>query len=151
MTSPHDRFRINAPDVVSDNIEGETIGINLQTGNYYSLPGVASHVWSMIGQRFSAGAIVERLGAAYSGDDAADVERAVYGFLRDLLAEGLVVPDDGPAPAPCAMPEVVSPTGRFEPLRFERYTDMREFLLVDPIHDVDVTQWPEPGARQTKS
>jgi hypothetical protein len=30
---------------------------------------------------------------------------------------------------------------------FDRYTDMAELLLIDPVHDVDEAGWPQPLPR----
>ncbi len=32
--------------------------------------------------------------------------------------------------------------GAFAPPRLQRYTDMQDLLLLDPIHDVDEVGWP---------
>ena len=34
----------------------------------------------------------------------------------------------------------------FEPPRLERYTDMKDYFLLDPIHEVDSAGWPRPAA-----
>jgi hypothetical protein len=137
------RYRINSPGVVSDLIEGEIIGINLDTGDYYSLPGVASQIWTLVRHRMPVTRILERILARYEGD-AATIRGEVLGFLDRLADEGLIVPDATSAASDeTPMPE--EPAGRqsFVSPTIERYSDMREFLLVDPIHEVDVTQWPE--------
>jgi hypothetical protein len=33
-----------------------------------------------------------------------------------------------------------------EPPRLERYTDMKDYFLLDPIHEVDTAGWPRPAA-----
>ena len=44
---PGAQQRINAPHVVHETIDGETILIHLGTGAYYSLEGVGAHVWGL--------------------------------------------------------------------------------------------------------
>ena len=34
----------------------------------------------------------------------------------------------------------------FEAPRLERYTDMKDYFLLDPIHEVDTAGWPQPAA-----
>jgi hypothetical protein len=34
----------------------------------------------------------------------------------------------------------------FEPPRLERYNDMNDYFLLDPIHEVDTAGWPRPAA-----
>jgi len=147
MSKRLERFRINAPGVVADAIDGEIIGINLETGCYYSLPGTAGKIWTLVRRRLTVGRIVEALQRAYEGDAVA-IERDVVGFITVLLEEGLVVPDDGESSAAESI-EPGLPAGRspFVPPALEKYDDMREFLLVDPIHEVDVTDWPHVRRR----
>jgi hypothetical protein len=148
------RYRINSPGVVSDLIEGEIIGINLDTGDYYSLPGVASEIWTLVRRRVPVALIVEEVLARYDGDARA-IRDETLAFLARLAEEGLIVPDTSDAdPAPSGEPAPPGePAGRrpFAPPIFERYSDMREFLLVDPIHEVDVTEWPEVRPRPEPS
>lgn len=42
------QFRINAPTVISETIDGEAIIINLDTGAYYSLRETGAAVWQLI-------------------------------------------------------------------------------------------------------
>jgi hypothetical protein len=67
---------------------------------------------------------------------------SVQELLDQMLREGLIVPGAGPAPSPSS---VASPATKkaFEPPTLAVYTDMQELLLLDPIHDVDETGWPQ--------
>jgi hypothetical protein len=144
MTAPSGRFRFPS-SVVSDVIHNETIGINLETGDYFSLRGSASDIWILLRHRSSVGEIVETL-IERSGAGRAIVEPAVTAFVEQLTAEGLVVRDDGVENQRLAgSPEIARRP--FERPAIEKFTDMREFLLVDPIHEVDVTEWPHVRIR----
>ena len=37
MPDNYDRLKINEPNIVHENIDGETIILNLDTGNYYTI------------------------------------------------------------------------------------------------------------------
>jgi Coenzyme PQQ synthesis protein D (PqqD) len=147
MSPRGDRFRIKGPGVVSDVIDGETIGINLDTGDYYSLPGVASEIWEMVRRRLPVERIVQAIRDGYEGD-AAVIEAAVIQFIQRLSDAALVVRDEGEPPAVDDLePERPRKRRPFAPPALETYSDMREFLLVDPIHEVDVTEWPRVQRR----
>lgn len=141
-------FRIRRPQVVADEMEGEVIAINLDDGAYWSFRESASIVW----QRLLRGAarleqIVDELCAHYEGDRDA-IEAAASAFLVEIESEGLIQadgpPDEGEADAGLARPARRAPF--VEPV-FEKHTDMQEFLLVDPIHEVDVEDWPTRRTR----
>jgi len=58
------------------------------------------------------------------------------------VAESLLVPlASAPSPASTRKPSLLADAPFVLPV-LERYTDMQELLLIDPIHDVDETGWP---------
>ncbi len=78
------RFRINRPEVVHEAFDGEFVAIHFESGNYYSLVGVAADIWALIDAGASLDDVVQGISARYSGSDA-DIERAVRGFVAELL------------------------------------------------------------------
>jgi hypothetical protein len=136
--------RVNASHVVHETIDGETILIHLGTGSYYSIDGAGSELWTLVAAGATRGQILASAMVRYRGDPV-DVEVGVSRFLDQLLAEGLVVEDPAPAPATGArLPEGSVP---FAQPALHVYTDMQEFMLVDPLHDVDeVAGWPHAKA-----
>lgn len=61
-------------------------------------------------------------------------------FLGDLAAENLISAAEGSAPL--LAPSDDDGAAEFPAPRLERYTDMQDLLLLDPIHDVDERGWP---------
>jgi Coenzyme PQQ synthesis protein D (PqqD) len=125
--------RINTPAVNHQSIDGEVVAINLATGAYYSLRNLAAAIW----ERVEAGLLPEAILAEAVTVYGEEARPAVENFLRQLVDEGLLV--DGshaasiePAPLPAT----------FRPPLFEKFTDMQELLLLDPIHEVDEIGWP---------
>ena len=137
-------FRVNSPKVVHEVFETEVVIINLGTGTYYSVDGVAADIWTRIDGAMP-GEIVEGLTARYE-TSAGDIETAVTRFLDELQREGLIVPDQADTDEKerpgrtAAGPE--RPLPRFETPVLHKYSDMQDLLLLDPIHDVDDTGWP---------
>jgi hypothetical protein len=132
------RYRVNAPQVINEVIDGEAVVIHLGTGDYFSLRGSGAYVW----QALDAGAQTSAIVAAFTdaGLGASDqVEPAVLAIIDLLLAEALIVPDDegGPDPA-LGRPEGSS----FESPELEKFTDMQDLILLDPVHEVDERGWP---------
>lgn len=118
-------------------IEGEVIAIDLSTGSYYSMRGTASEIWSLLGSGVAPDAIVQRLQGR--GADEGTVATEVPAFIERLQEEHLIVPDEGPAAdAPAA--EEAPP---YETPELERFDDMQDLILLDPVHEVDATEgWP---------
>ena len=141
-------FRINGPQVIYENIEGEVVLINLQRGAYYSTDQVGAELWELIAAGRSVGVIQAAVKARWNGD-AARIEAAVTTFLSELLREELIVTEKsaGDGGADLA-PDAGSAGGQppFQPPVLNKYTDMKDMLLLDPIHDVEETGWPTPKA-----
>jgi hypothetical protein len=152
-------YAIDRANVVSDVIEGEAVIINLTTGTYYSLNETGSVLWGLlllgpVSVSSAAAVMVVR----YSGDTRA-IQDAVADSLARLRSEGLVIEtsDDPEIPS---TPESLAPqttlapqtsTGDVPPFvtpSLEIHTDMQDFLLVDPIHEVDDAG--RPAARRQR-
>jgi hypothetical protein len=126
--------------VVHETIDGETILIHLGNGSYYSPEGAGSEVWVLLAAGASADEVFEAATDRYVGDRR-EVEAGLSSLLAELLREGLLV--EGTAKT--AADSFSFPSGQvpFVVPVLQVYTDMQEFMLVDPLHDVDeVVGWP---------
>ncbi len=140
--NPADAYRINEPIVASQEIEGEAILIHFDTGCYYCANATGAVLIDLLRQGWPA----QALGAALAGRfDVAPplAAEAADRFIQELLREGLVVPADG---STIANP-VTEPAGDrlpFEAPGLQRFDDLQDLLMLDPIHDVDQAGWPVP-------
>lgn len=143
------RYRLNEPDVSHESFEDEVLVINLRNGNYYSLLGTAIPVWQFLAKGASASEASQALARSCQADSAT-VHAAVSGFVESLEKENLLV-RAGHAGPPAGLSSIPLPK-TFSPPKIDRYTDMQQLLLMDPIHEVDETGWPkarnpEPGGQ----
>jgi Coenzyme PQQ synthesis protein D (PqqD) len=123
--------------VVSETIDGEVVAIDLESGRYYSLEGPAARAWEAIQAGQDVEGIVDAVAAEASvGGDEARAD--VVAFLAELEAEGLLLDGNGDGPAPGSP----APGPGHVTLVLHRYTDMQDLIVLDPIHDVDETGWP---------
>ena len=53
-------FRINSPKVIHETIDGETVIVNLDSGNYYSLDDIGADIWDSIGKGVPVDHIIDR-------------------------------------------------------------------------------------------
>ncbi|MBV9310915.1 MAG: PqqD family protein [Solirubrobacterales bacterium] len=139
---------IYASNIVHETLDGETIVIHLESGNYYSLRGSGAEIWGLLEGADSVSAICAELARRYAcqeGEIQDSVERFVTAIEREgLIQHGNASPTNWPAE------EAAETRGPWEPPELERYGDMRDFLLVDPVHDVDDTGWPDRKAPKTE-
>jgi hypothetical protein len=114
-------YTINSQKAISETLEGETIIINLQNGSYYSVNNAGTAIWNAIKQNSSI-----------NTDD-----KSVSDFLDFLLEEGLVESSTLATTAPTIDQK------DFKDPKIEKYVDMQEMLLADPVHDVSEAGWPK--------
>jgi hypothetical protein len=135
-------FQVNLPKVVAEVFEDdEVVIVNLDSGNYYSLAGSGAVIWNALAAGRPLAEIEAALAARYTGDHET-LGQAVRALLDELLRENLIAPAGAGA---AAAPEAAAPGGTRSPFTapaLQRYTDMQDLLLLDPIHDVDETGWP---------
>jgi hypothetical protein len=137
-----DRYCINAPTVISEVIDGETIVLNFESGHYYSFNPTASAIWAQISAGSSVPAATESIARSFAGD-AATIRTEVASFVRRLEEEQLIrVATTNAAPASMSPAAPSDPAARFSSPDFEKFTDMEELLLLDPIHEVGDSGWP---------
>tara|TARA_R110000823_G_scaffold130015_12_gene257900 strand:+ start:11170 stop:11595 length:426 start_codon:yes stop_codon:yes gene_type:complete len=138
---PEETFCINEPGVISEVIEGEAIVLNFESGTYYSLNDSYLALWEGIARGVPAGDLPAHLAQRYPGtaaDFAGDVEHA----LRQLLDEQLIRAE--PRAAADVPPADVSNVAYAAPV-LQKFTDLQELLLLDPIHDLDEVGHPLGG------
>jgi hypothetical protein len=136
-------YKVNSPNVVHEVFDDEVVIINLDSGIYYAVSGIAAEIWTSIGEA-SADEIIGGL-ASRCGVAVPEVDALVRPFLDQLVGEGLIVPGErtgerGPRPDPAAVPS--ARVAVLETPVLHKYSDMRELLLLDPIHEVDDVGWP---------
>ena len=120
--------------------------MNLKTGAYFSTRDTGSVLWGWIEQGIPVGAMVRSLEATHTAEPGT-IAAAVDRFLAELKEHGLIreLPQNGFGPV-AELPRPGSAGARpFVPPVLEVYTDMKDLLLLDPIHDVDeAVGWPAP-------
>jgi hypothetical protein len=127
--------------VVHETVNHETIVVNLDTGSYYDLNETGGYVFGLLQQSARLPELAQQTAARY-GIDRATAEAAVDELVAKLVEEQLVVEADGESPQPPpAPPEDAAPRPYVAPV-INKYTDMQELLLLDPVHEVDEAGWP---------
>jgi hypothetical protein len=142
-------YVLNKPYIVYETIEGETIVMNLKNGFYYSFDGIGPVVWGLIVLGASEAQIHLLLHELYP-DCHLDLKTLADEFLEQLKLNELITEkgtEQTDPPVLNALELLAEPLFSEVKLKqplFQRYADMKDVLLLDPIHDVDAKGWPEP-------
>ena len=133
------RYRLNESEVACEALDREVIVIHLNSGNYYSLRGSATDIWSLATSGWTVQEISDRLSNSWNMSS-----DTITAHVNDVIAyvstESLILPSD--CEVRQAVPINLTQDSFSAPL-LQKFTDMQELLLVDPIHEVSEAGWPE--------
>jgi hypothetical protein len=135
------RFRVDNPTVVSETIDGETIVIDLGTGTYYSLRDSASVIWDELARGATVDEVADVLETVYEGTRGEFLD-ATETFVEALQQERLLVPAGALDGETSSAVRPVTPRTAFTPPELQKYSDMQDIILLDPVHDVSAQGWP---------
>ncbi len=135
------RYTTDIPKTASELFDGELVIADYGSGLYYALSPSATLVWQALGAGLGEGEVVTWL-AAHAALPRDELAAQVHGVVKRLLDEGLLLPIDAPAGAgTAALPAL--PPAPFAPPQIERFSDLQELMLLDPVHDVADAGWPQ--------
>lgn len=135
------QYKINRPRVIHEAFDDEVVIVNFEDGSYFSLNPPGMLVWAALDEGRSVEEVADALAAHYQAERT-QIEPALAALIQDMSAARLILPAEGERPAPPPLPPPQAPRKPFDPPRLSRYTDMQELLLLDPVHEVDDTGWP---------
>jgi hypothetical protein len=131
-------FCVDKANVSWERVSGEVIAIQLNTGKYYSFSNVAADIWSLANNGVRIESVLCALQKIYIPSDV--IETEVRDFISKCFAEQLLVECESEnelqdLPNDTNRSFVTSP-------KLTEYSDLQDLILVDPIHDVDDSGWP---------
>jgi hypothetical protein len=137
-----ERFRVNSPKVTHETVDDEVVIINLDSGSYYSMSGIGAAIWSLIDSGASIDEAAAHAAGRYAGE-AESIRAGLIALVKELHGEALIVADANRTPEPVAATESVDgDRPAFVAPTLQKFTDMQDLLLLDPIHDVTEDGWP---------
>jgi hypothetical protein len=145
--TPSTRFRVRKPHVIHQTIDGEVVIINLNTGSYYSLLDAGAQIWEAIAQHASEKEVVDLLSSRYDADEGS-ITDATAALIDRLREEDLIAPLDEEPAIQLDESRITAADGRaFEAPTLEKYDDMQDLILLDPVHEIDEEEgWPKAKA-----
>lgn len=142
------RYQVNEPTVIQEIIEGEAIIADLGQGFYYSLDATGSMAWNALVSGCTVGSIIDAFAVQFPAERE-EIATGISQLVERLTEEMLIVPASGEGVEPVQLSGLAESCGKaFTAPVLSKYTDMEQLLLLDPIHDVDETGWPNlPGEK----
>ena len=142
MIRPTQPLCVNTDLVAAEVVDGEAVIINLGNGMYYTMDKVGAEIWQLIERGRNMQEVTDYIAMRYA------VERDIVltdleAVIRELLAEGLILADNGKSPDASKLEPVSPSAAPYTKPSLVHYTDMREVLALDP-------PLPELGGRGTQ-
>lgn len=142
-------YQPRSSEVVYEAIDGEAVIIDLENGAYYSLEEAALYVWDSLNAGQQVSVIINNLKGKFDEPslNIADKVKALVAALVDanLLKAVEAVMDSEQSSSSIHLPDSVD---NFE---IQSYSDMKDLLMLDPIHEVDEQGWPQKADHADKT
>jgi Coenzyme PQQ synthesis protein D (PqqD) len=123
-----------------ERLDDEVIAIDLESGAYFALDDAAADGWSILAAGGSLDDAIDAVATrfAVTPDEARpDLER----FAEELVEAGLLERVDAD-PVPVELGPRANASRPYRAPAIERFNDLEDLLLLDPIHEVDDAGWP---------
>jgi Coenzyme PQQ synthesis protein D (PqqD) len=131
------RYRLNSDEIAAETIGGESVILNLSSGDYFSLNGAGGLAWALLVRGHSATEIAPRIAGHFGvGEERAQAD--LDALVTGLVEQELLIADDSAQPSEPAEDEL-PPEGEYAAPSLEVFTDMSELLALDP---------PMPGIKE---
>lgn len=132
--------KIDSKNVSWERVDDEVIAIQLETGRYYNLHNTSAEIWSLLAN----GAEVDMLVKGFSKifPDVISLSDDIEIFIHEcfkaklLVLDGDIRLDSSDFQLPEKLESWVTPA-------LVEYSDLQDLILVDPIHDVKESGWPD--------
>jgi hypothetical protein len=138
------RYRVAEDHVAHRALDGEVIAIDFASGAYFIMQGTAGEIWRMLIAGAPVAAIVAQCLAA--GAPAGQVEDEVGRFVDELVAARLIEIDPGLNGNGAF---ATAPLAAYATPALEKFEDMSELIMIDPVHDVSDAGWTHRPQAQT--
>lgn len=129
-----------ASTLTHERLDDEVIAIDLESGAYFALDDAAADGWSILAAGGSLDDAIDAIASRFAvAPEAArsDLER----FAQELVETGLLERVDAD-PVPVELGPRANASRAYRPPAIERFNDLEDLLLLDPIHEVDDAGWP---------
>lgn len=132
-------YKIDSKNVSWERVENEVIAIQLETGRYYNLFNTAADIWSVLAE----GATIESLYGTFSrlfpGNNSVRIE--IESFINECTKAKLLLVEEA-VKTDLVDESVLTSLQTWVTPQLIEYSDLQDLILVDPIHDVEESGWP---------
>lgn len=78
------------PELLAVDMDGETVMMDMESGNYFGVNSVGSHIWEILETQNSIEAIVDSVQRTFEIEEGMDVQDDVLTFLNDMQEQKII-------------------------------------------------------------
>ena len=139
------KYQIDRSRIIFEQFEDETVLVNAETGYYYSLSNTGSEVLRLLEEGCSTADLPTIL---FDNSEEGHQRRSIVAKFVDRLADERIImaraSDYASQISEKPGPALHGAGIDYAPPVLERFDDVRDLLLIDPIHQVDQEYgWPK--------
>jgi hypothetical protein len=123
-----------------DRLDDEVMVIDLKSGAYFAFLGAAADAWTLLVAGHEPEAVADRMAVRY-GVSHEVVTDDITTFAGQLVVEGLLDDVRADHVDPVELGDAAGTVPYVAPA-IEKFDDLADLLLLDPIHEVQEPGWP---------
>lgn len=78
------------PELLAVDMDGETVMMDMESGNYFGINAVGSHIWEVLETENKVTTIIETVSSHFEVKDGDTVQEDIMAFLGDMVEQQLV-------------------------------------------------------------
>lgn len=127
--------------IVHEFLDDEVIIANLDTGCYFSVRGSGIPIWQLLIGGMDSNILLSRLAHQY-GELPNQCGSEIEAFISSVTADGLLAVTNDVTRVADSEAVIHFLSAYMSPI-IEKYDEMTDLLMLDPVHEVDAQGWPK--------
>ena len=78
------------PELLAVDMDGETVMMDMESGNYFGINAVGSHIWEVLETENKVTTIIETVSSQFEVKNGDTVQEDIMAFLGDMVEQRLV-------------------------------------------------------------
>ena len=78
------------PELLAVDMDGETVMMDMESGNYFGINAVGSHIWEALEAEKKVADVIETVNSHFEVQDGDTVQNDILGFLSDMVEHQLL-------------------------------------------------------------
>lgn len=132
-------YKIDSKNISWERVDDEVIAIQLETGRYYNLLSTSAEIWSLLAEGTTIESLSRTFSKLFPGNESILIE--IESFIQECTKAKLLLIDQE-IKTELIDHKILTSLDTWVTPQLIEYSDLQDLILVDPIHDVKESGWP---------